>query len=328
MNLQEIAQKIKDELNIDLKILLYETDPFMSELLGEIFKDSNLNYENIASLRELLPSLLKKEFHLVILSTESTQEEKLKLFKEIKEVNKDILIYAMVDYHLGLDLGVLFFSGADEVILKPFSVGEFKARLWKLMNEFYLNKKVERLVVEDALTGVYNRRYFEMSIREEVYRALRLNYSLCLLMIDLDNFKWYNDQLGHRAGDEVLNAVGEVLSNNTRVNVDKVCRYGGDEFMVILPYTTYKVAINVVKRIIKNWDNLSFKPVTLSIGIAQLIERDTLEKSVSDLINRADQAMYQAKKIKGNAYAVDEESLKEFPNEDFQARDLPFQSSL
>ncbi|MFN3567874.1 MAG: diguanylate cyclase [Caldimicrobium sp.] len=328
MNIQDITQKIKEELNIDLKILIYEPDPFMSELLVEIFKDLNLNCECISSLGELIPSLLKEEFHFVILPIESAKDEELKLIDEIKKVNKNIILYTMVNYHLGLDLGILFSSGANEVILKPFSVGEFKARLWKLLNEFYLNKKVERFIVEDPLTGVYNRRYFEIHIREETYRALRLKYPLTLLVIDLDKFKWYNDRHGHKAGDEVLIAIGEVLSKNTRNKVDKVCRYGGDEFMVIMPYTTYKEAIKVVLRIFKNWDRLPYKPVTLSVGIAQLIEREDLEKTISDLINRADSAMYKAKKIEGNAFAVDEVTLREFANEDSPERDLPSQSLL
>ncbi|MFN3407000.1 MAG: hypothetical protein ACK40E_04650, partial [Caldimicrobium sp.] len=87
-------------------------------------------------------------------------------------------------------------------------------------------------------------------------------------------------------------------------------------------------AIKVVLRIFKNWDRLPYKPVTLSVGIAQLIEREDLEKTISDLINRADSAMYKAKKIEGNAFAVDEVTLREFANEDSPERDLPSQSLL
>ncbi|MFN4196818.1 MAG: diguanylate cyclase [Caldimicrobium sp.] len=328
MNIQEITQKIKEELNIDLKILICEPDPFMREFLVEIFKNLNLNCKSLSSVSELIPSLLKEEFHLVILPIESTQKEDLKLIEEIKEVNKNIILYVMGEYHLGFDLGSLFSSGANEVILKPFSVGEFKARLFKVLNEFYLNKKVERFIVEDPLTGVYNRRYFEIQIREETYRALNLKYPLALLMIDLDNFKWFNDHFGHKAGDKILIAVGEFLKKNTRSKVDKVCRYGGDEFMVIMPYTSYKDAIKAVLRLFKNWENFPYKQVTFSVGIAQLIEREDLEKTITDLINRADSAMYKAKNIEGNAYIVDEVTLREFPNEDSPEWDLPSQSLL
>ncbi|MFN3921106.1 MAG: diguanylate cyclase [Caldimicrobium sp.] len=327
MDLKDLIQKIKGELNLDLRVLLYEQDPFISELLIDILESSELNYQYVASLKEVLPTLLEKNFIIAILTIEELSEDESNLIKEIKKLNKDLLIYTMVDYHKNFNIGNLFMLGVDEVIFKPFSVGEFKARLWKLLREYYLMKKIERFIVEDALTGVYNRRYFEISLREETYRALRLKYPLTLLMIDLDKFKWYNDHLGHSAGDQALISVGEVLCHSTRMNVDKVCRYGGDEFVVILPYTTYKEAIKVVERIFKNWEILPYKPITLSVGVAQLIDRGDLDKTISDLISRADAAMYKAKKIEGNSYVIDEESLKEWSNEESRNRDLLFQAS-
>lgn len=327
MDLKELVLRIKTELDSEIKILLFEPDPFISELLTEILETSGINYQYVASIKEVLPTLLKDNFKIAVLSIEAFSEEELNLIREIKKFHKDLLIYTMVDYHKNFNIGILFITGADEVIFKPFSIGEFKARLWRLLREFYLTKKIERFLVEDALTGVYNRRYFEISLRDEVYRALRLKYPLTLIMIDLDKFKWYNDNLGHKAGDNVLISVGEVLCHSTRINVDKVCRYGGDEFMIILPYTSYKEAIKVVERIFKNWDLLPYQPVTLSVGIAQLINRGDLDKTISDLINRADAAMYKAKKIEGNSFIVDEESLKEWLNGNSHYKDLPFQAS-
>ncbi len=325
MDLIELIQKIKSELGLKINAILYEPEPFISELLLEILRSAQLECTYVPSLKELFSTLLKDNFHLVILAIETLDEEVITIIKELKRVNQELLMYAMIDYHKNFDIGNLFTAGADEVIFKPFSVGEFKARLWKLLKEFYLNKKIERFIVEDALTQTYNRRHFEISIREETYRAIRLKYPLSLIMIDLDKFKFYNDNFGHKEGDKVLISVGNVFCKNTRGGVDKVCRYGGDEFVIILPYTTYEVAIKIVERIFEEWDHMPYKPVTLSAGIAQLIDRGELEKSVSDLINRADAAMYKAKKIEGNSYVVDSASINQLRDEESQDGGLLFQ---
>jgi len=189
------------------------------------------------------------------------------------------------------------------------------------MKEHYLDIKLQKFIVEDPLTRVYNRRYFEEMIREEIYKALRQRYPLSLMMIDIDNFKWYNDTFGHQEGDKLLQIFGEILWKNVRDKVDKVCRYGGDEFTIISPYTSWKNAALIAERICKNWEERNFSSVTLSIGISQLIERKTLEESVSDLIKRADKAMYEAKKVKKNTWVIDKESLKQVLNGEFQDGD-------
>ncbi|BAU23361.1 diguanylate cyclase [Caldimicrobium thiodismutans] len=310
MGLKEWIEKIREDLGEEIKILFYEPDPFIAELLEEVLQDSGVNLKVTQSLKTILPHLTENTFQILIMAIEAGIEEELSVIEKVKEFKKDLLVYAMVDYHKNLDISSLFMAGADEVIFKPFSLGEFRARLWRLLKEYYLTKKIEKTIVEDALTGVYNRRYFEITIREEAYRALRQKFPLTLFMIDLDKFKWYNDHLGHKAGDKVLIVVGDVICHSTRLKVDKVCRYGGDEFVVILPYTDWKQSLKVIERIFKKWRRLPFEPVTLSIGVAELIDRGSLEASVSDLINRADSAMYKAKKREGNTFVVDEETLK------------------
>jgi diguanylate cyclase (GGDEF)-like protein len=316
MTLPNYCQVIEKELYEKVKVLFKSEDTTLKPLITEFLKELGIEVAEIFFSEEIFELLGKGEYQVIIISFAHNNENNLFLLEEIKKSFSEVKILCMLDYFKELDLGRYFDAGADDIIFKPFSLGEFKARLFKLLKEYYLSAKLKKFIVEDPLTKVYNRRCFEEAIREEVYRAIRQHYSMCLLVIDLDDFKWYNDNLGHQAGDQLLQAVGKVLKESVRKKVDKVCRYGGDEFVIILPHTNWLQAKTVAERICQNWKKARFKPVTLSIGIAQLINRENnYEASVSDLIKRADSAMYKAKKILGNAYIVDEITIKYFPSE-------------
>ncbi len=310
---------IEKELKEKLKLIISKVDEKTKILLEEFFKKADLEVKFIDNFDEATEIFSQDPLFQIIILSLSEKNKNLSLFIEKwRDINPHIKIFVILDYFKEEDLGKYFEIGADEVILKPFTLNEFKARLSKLLKEHYLDIKLQKFIIEDPLTQIYNRRYFEEAIKEEVYKALRQKYSLSLMMIDLDNFKWYNDNFGHQEGDKLLKDFGEILLKNIRNKVDKACRYGGDEFVIILPYTFWKNAGSIAERICKNWQGKGFTSVTLSIGIAQLIERESLEKSISDLINRADKAMYEAKRFKKDSWVVDKESSKQFLDEGFQ----------
>lgn len=155
-------------------------------------------------------------------------------------------------------------------------------------------RKVEetllKLSITDALTGLFNRRYFQTKITEEVSRAKRVGYALSLIMLDLDDFKAYNDTLGHLAGDDVLTGVADIILGSIRKDTDTACRYGGDEFVVILPNSEEQKAVCVAYRIARRVLE-RFGEVSVSVGVAGLGDND-LEK---ELIHAADMAMYAEK---------------------------------
>ena len=156
-------------------------------------------------------------------------------------------------------------------------------------------KKYKNLSITDDLTQLFNSRYFYAKLQEEIDRANRYNRPVSLLLIDIDDFKLYNDNYGHLKGDNVLAAAGDVIRKCLR-KIDTAFRYGGEEFMVILPETPVEAARIVAERIRKAFEAETFRPeptkevtVTVSIGASQF------EEGRKQFIQRADQAMYKAK---------------------------------
>ncbi|MCK4827946.1 GGDEF domain-containing protein, partial [bacterium] len=159
-------------------------------------------------------------------------------------------------------------------------------------------KRYMELSITDGLTRLYNSRYFYNQLKSEIERVARYKHSLSLLLLDVDNFKHYNDNYGHLEGDKVLVRLGEVIRGCIR-EVDSAYRYGGEEFTVMLPVTESKKAIAIAERIRKRFETETFSPtpedtvhVTVSIGTAQYQP----DEKLSVFVNRADEAMYEAKK--------------------------------
>jgi len=180
-------------------------------------------------------------------------------------------------------------------------------------NEYIANslgvlRQAERSAQTDALTGLGNRHWMRTMFEREVTRALHSNKALCLMMIDVDSFKAFNDQYGHIAGDSVLVAVAETLREYLRPT-DLVARFGGDEFAVLLPDLHIKQARQTAERIRQQIAGLSppslTTAVTVSIGLADRTQKD----DVATLVQRADAAMYHAKEAGRNRVAVAADSI-------------------
>ncbi len=164
-----------------------------------------------------------------------------------------------------------------------------------------LYEETRRLSLTDPLTALPNRRSFDLFIENEIKRAERFHRPFSLLMIDFDNFKDYNDQFGHSAGDDILRRFSQLMKNCTR-NIDFLGRYGGDEFIAVLSETDCAVAYEVSERMRKVIEAQKTCPsVTLSIGIAHF-PTDSTDKT--KLISLADQACYEAKQQGGNCIKI------------------------
>jgi len=170
-----------------------------------------------------------------------------------------------------------------------------------LAKRFSASLEQRELSYKDALTGLWNRRHYDMIIQNEWNRNLRYKRSISLMMIDIDYFKQYNDLYGHKAGDECLIRIAQVMQEYFRRSTDQVIRYGGEEFVVIMPEQTQDEVILIAENLRKQIEDLNIdhdgsgicKYVTVSIGVAYTVPSQ--EKSHEALFLAADKAMYQAK---------------------------------
>lgn len=153
-------------------------------------------------------------------------------------------------------------------------------------------RQLRDLSHRDELTGLYNQRAFFSHLNREVASASRYGTALSLGFFDLNNFKALNDEMGHFVGDKILQIVGEVLTEGVR-ETDFACRYGGDEFAVILPNTTSDFAVSLFERLTTAFDSHGDHGVTFSVGIVELGPDSA--RSGEELLREADSIMYQAK---------------------------------
>jgi two-component system chemotaxis family response regulator WspR len=172
------------------------------------------------------------------------------------------------------------------------------------------NIELQRMTHSDGLTGVCNRRRFDEYIQEEWSRALRDQSALSVLMIDIDDFKQYNDTYGHLAGDEVLKKVANTLQLNVSRSTDLVARFGGEEFALIMRTTPQEGALAVARRLRMSVEGMALAHsrssvagyLTVSVGGASMVP--SRDGSFLDLIEAADKALYEAKRAGKNQEAM------------------------
>ena len=183
-----------------------------------------------------------------------------------------------------------------QVIIDGAAVALKNAHLFNVMREEKL--LLEKMVITDDLTRLYNHKYFVRRLGDEFKRAKRYYSSLSCMMIDLDNFKRINDTYGHQAGDKVLKDVAKVLKKCVR-ETDMIARYGGEEFSVILPNSVRDDALRLAERIRNSVRNFIFdcikegEMITVSIGVTTYPHPDITD--LDNLIRKADTALYKAK---------------------------------
>jgi diguanylate cyclase (GGDEF)-like protein len=204
--------------------------------------------------------------------------------------------------------------GAADYINKPFDDIIVRLRIRHQIQIVNQLRAIERLSVTDQLTGMYNRRHFDNQMRVEWGRAARDNEPLSLLIIDIDHFKDYNDKYGHQQGDVALCAVSQAITQTVRRVSDFAARWGGEEFVVLLPNTPSPGALEVGELIRENvmqadipMDGGVSTKLTVSLGLHTCTP--TAAIIADELIMKADKALYSVKNTSRNKVGVYEETL-------------------
>jgi two-component system, cell cycle response regulator len=217
---------------------------------------------------------------------------------------------------------------ADDLITDPTNVHEVRSRIRTMLKkrDVYLqleqanqelkeaNSRLQQLLVHDEKTTLLNYRAFNQRLQEEFRRARRYHEFLSLIMLDLDHYKAVNDRYGHPSGDEVLREFGRILTRSTR-ETDLVARFGGDEFVVLLPATAGPPAFKLAERIRHSMEGHPFElgeetvQVTSSQGIATFPVNPNI-LSHEDLVRESDKALYLAKEAGRNRSVLDPRSIR------------------
>ncbi len=181
-------------------------------------------------------------------------------------------------------------QGVSDYIEKPFDLERLLLTVEKALEKTLVLRELIQLARTDGLTGLYNQRHFYTVLEAEISRARRQNRALSLLLVDVDDFKRYNDRFGHLAGDAALTRIAACLKRACRRDIDTAFRYGGDEFILVLPEADRATAEDVAARarLLLVDEGLT---LTVSIGVAGLREGQDLRA----FIREADQAMYRDK---------------------------------
>jgi two-component system cell cycle response regulator len=314
---QEEVQIKEEEMPRILVVEDTEVDAKIIEnaLEGEPFRLSKVNNGN-----EVFSLVNQEKTDLILLDILLPDMDGFEICRRLKKEHKDIqvVIVTCLDDLESKIKGVEL--GADDFLVKPIIGRELKARIKTL-----LEKKVHldslRTHYQEALgrsqldwlTGLYNHGYFQQFLGYELKRSLDQGFPVSLIMIDVDNFKSYNDTLGHSAGDAILREMGQLVRNTIR-EVDFAARYGGEEFAVVLPYVNRENAMIVAERIHKSLtsheffhdESIKLENPTVSMGIAVFPEEAS---NKADLIIQADSMLYLAKKNGKNQYRISEQKL-------------------
>lgn len=284
-------------------ILIVDDSPINIKALGEPLKD--LYKIRIATNGEKALEIAKSSNppDLILLDIIMPSKNGYEVCKELKtdSATKNIPVIFITamdeekDETKGLELG------AVDYITKPFSLPIVIARLKTHLELKHHRDILENLSSIDGLTGLPNRRRLDETLQLEWKRAVRESIPISLVMVDIDHFKLYNDNLGHLAGDDCLKQVAQILTASTHRPIDFASRFGGEEFLLILPDTDLEGALYIAETFRKNLKdaNIShnFSPisdlVTCSMGVATIIP--TTQDNPESLIQAADQTLYQSK---------------------------------
>ncbi len=277
----------------DEMVLVVDDEEEFGKILEDLLKHLGLRAHHLTNGRDALEELQKKKaYTFLITDIVMPGMDGLELTKRTKSDFPDVCVIVMTGYSDDYKYVSVINAGATDFINKPFRIEELDAKIRRGIIERNTRQELKRLTITDSLTGLYNQRHFYSRLNDEITRAQRQEQDLALILLDLDDFKQYNDNHGHIAGDELLQNFGKIISAQVRQGVDSGFRYGGDEFAIILVNADKEICINIEKRIAKAYESDCGEGA--SMGYAIFDKSMTPEAFVAE----ADKHLYRLKGMK------------------------------
>jgi two-component system cell cycle response regulator len=292
-----------------IKVLLAEDDPTQRFVLAHLIRNAGYVIETVADGESALARILEETFDILITDLDMPGLDGTLLCQRIRAASlQDYLYILMLTAHTGdRDVAAGLEAGADDFVRKPANPIELVARLKNGARIVKLQREAYRNSITDALLGVFNRRYLIHQLRCEVWRAHRYQRPLTVLMVDMDHFKQINDRYGHSAGDQVLVGFARKTRSLIRAS-DWFARFGGEEFVIVLPETPLGIAEQVAEKVRRELEAVPLLPasaehrVTASFGVASLTLGS--EDNSDAILGRADQALYRSKQEGRNRVTI------------------------
>lgn len=288
------------------KILLVDDEPEIRDLLADLLEDEGYVIFQAGDGAEAFEIFKNEALDLVITDVRMPRRSGIELLKDIRNSHIEVDVIILTGQSDEVTAIDCLRAGAYDYLLKPVEdVDVLLTAVNRALQKRDLEKQnkqliqqLEEMVIRDPLTGLYNLRQFHAHLDEEISRASRYNHSFCLFFLDIDHFKNINDTYGHPFGDYILKKCGRIMESVLR-STNKLYRYGGEEFVIILPETECPEAAPIAERLMDAIREHTFRyedheaKITMSIGGATYPDQSSRK---DELIKCADQALYKAKK--------------------------------
>ena len=299
INISALIEKVNQLTQHDLPepyhILLVDDDPAVIELASFILNKAGMDASGITNplnaldkISEIKPDLILLDLHM----PECTGIELAKVIRQHQNLSNIPIIFlsAETDSALQLETAV---EGGDEFLSKPIKVNELATFVGTRAKRA---REISALMIKDGLTNLYNHTYTKELVDREIERVVRSGSVMSVAMIDIDFFKKVNDNYGHMVGDQVLRSLSSYLKKRLR-KTDYIGRYGGEEFVIVMPDTKVEDAENVMNTILTAFSYVEHHALDedFTISFSGGIISSDLTKESSELMRRVDEALYQAK---------------------------------
>lgn len=287
-------------------VLLIDDSQFVHRLLDARLRSESIVLRSAEDGKRGFDMAIEHTPALILLDLDMPVLDGFETLRMLKDDprTRDIPVIVLSGMNSSQDKVAAFDLGAIDFVTKPFELTELRARVRSSLKMYALLQMLAQKAQIDGLSELFNRTYFDDRFRSEYDRSIRYGQALSIAMIDIDHFKSINDTYGHPAGDTVISGVAKLITHETR-SMDICCRYGGEEFAIVMPESEPDQALKLCERIRmlceqKHWSRHPSRPVTISVGVVGIREGESIQSTPEAWIEIADRNLYDAKQTSRN----------------------------